>query len=197
MFGITLTRLRSRLRPQTMTDLAELRMYLRDEHIKSGELKERLRKRTMTSHHAESEGGAPSNMAAVANTDSDDDEVESFITETTTPNSGRTSLCQIIERLTPRRSNDCTAPEDSNHMETSDDEEDSTVPGLTPIRDLFNFQNDTWTRIAKAISMRGLEDEMELYDLVDLDAAGEDDEGQEGGSMLDDEFVASSLNLDS
>ena len=39
MLGITLSRLRSRLRPQAMTDLAELRLHLRDEHLKTGQVK--------------------------------------------------------------------------------------------------------------------------------------------------------------
>ena len=49
IFGITFTRLHSRLRPQAMTNLAKLRMHLRDEHIRSGVVKERV-KRTITSH---------------------------------------------------------------------------------------------------------------------------------------------------
>ena len=42
MFGIILTQLRSRLHAEALTNLAELRMHLRDEHIRNGTAKERL-----------------------------------------------------------------------------------------------------------------------------------------------------------
>ena len=49
MFGLTLTRLRSRLWPQSMVDYAELWMHLCDEHIRCGLLKGSL-KQKITSH---------------------------------------------------------------------------------------------------------------------------------------------------
>lgn len=202
MFGITLTRLRSRLRPKAMTDLAELRIFLRDEHIKSGELKENLRKRKMTSHKPPAEPGpsnqptttAPPTQTTNADNDLDDDETDAFITETTTPNGSRASLRQIVARLAPRNSSGANDDEIEDAF--------SVRAGSMLIRDLFDFTNDSWTVISKAVTMRGLEEEMELYDLIDLDAAGEDDEEleeQDGiqGSLLGDGFLASSLNLDS
>jgi hypothetical protein len=49
MFGLILTRLRSRLWGKAMTDLAELRLHLRDEHVQSVIAKTCL-KRNTTSH---------------------------------------------------------------------------------------------------------------------------------------------------
>ncbi|KAI5980379.1 hypothetical protein EDC04DRAFT_2553755, partial [Pisolithus marmoratus] len=43
MFGLTLTRLHSRLRSEAMTSLAELQLHLWDEHVRSGEGKRRLK----------------------------------------------------------------------------------------------------------------------------------------------------------
>ncbi|KAF8980367.1 hypothetical protein BDQ17DRAFT_1179632, partial [Cyathus striatus] len=43
MFGITLTHLCSQLRSSAMTSLAELRMYLHEEHVKYGLVKEQLK----------------------------------------------------------------------------------------------------------------------------------------------------------
>ncbi|KAF8876093.1 ribonuclease H-like domain-containing protein, partial [Infundibulicybe gibba] len=87
------------------------------------------------------------------------------------------SIYQIITQLGQLEDND-----DSARLETPIVGTNSTGENPPPprepilIKELFNFQDDTWAEIAKAASMRGLEEEMELYDLVDLDAAGEDDD---------------------
>jgi len=48
MFGLTLMCLRSRLRPQSMVDFAELWMHLWDEHLCCGSLKESLKQKIMS-----------------------------------------------------------------------------------------------------------------------------------------------------
>ncbi|KAF8226017.1 hypothetical protein L208DRAFT_1304196, partial [Tricholoma matsutake] len=43
------------------------------------------------------------------------------------------------------------------------------------IADIFNYENSVWTEISKELSIHGLDDELKLYELINLDAAGEDD----------------------
>lgn len=68
-----------------------------------------------------------------------------------------------------------------------DDEPDIPLADLTlkPIKirisDLFDFRNDYWKAALKDASIRSLAEEMELYELVDLDAEGELDDMVAGG----------------
>jgi hypothetical protein len=41
--------------------------------------------------------------------------------------------------------------------------------------DLFNFEDTWWIRTQEQIGMRGLDEELEVYELLDMDTAGEDD----------------------
>jgi hypothetical protein len=43
------------------------------------------------------------------------------------------------------------------------------------ISQLFNYANPTWIELEERYCFRGLEEEMEVYDLVDLDVPGEPD----------------------
>ena len=42
-----------------------------------------------------------------------------------------------------------------------------------PIRDLFDFTQSYWVEVYDKLAMRGLQDELELYELLDLDADGD------------------------
>ena len=44
------------------------------------------------------------------------------------------------------------------------------------LQQLFNFSDDTWTKLTERIGMRSLDDELEFYELVELDAEGEADD---------------------
>ncbi|KAL4062301.1 hypothetical protein V8B97DRAFT_2026853 [Scleroderma yunnanense] len=48
---------------------------------------------------------------------------------------------------------------------------------------LFNFQDKSWAEITEKLSLRSLDEELELYELIDLDAEGENDE-QEFDNMM-------------
>jgi hypothetical protein len=177
MFGITLSRLRSRLRPQAMTDLAELRLHLRDEHLKSGRIKERM-KRKMTSHHSEvaqdaSSQPAVSSTATTTGFDSNNPQAES---ELPVDNSDADS--GLLRHITSSLIRDDEDDGDNDFDHTS-----------RKIADIFNYENSVWTEISKELAIRGLDDELELYELIDLDAAGEDD------SNMVDEMTQASLSI--
>jgi hypothetical protein len=160
MFGITLTRLRSRLRPQAMINLAELQMHLRDEHNRSGVVNERL-KRAITSH---SNSTQPLEQQQQALESPDEDEIEG---EPTT-----TSFQGVVEKMVERVAED---EDDSNAADEGDPNEQASRPTQIRISTIFDFNNEHWTRSMRGIAIRGLAEEMELYELVDLDAEGEID----------------------
>ncbi|KIK79922.1 hypothetical protein PAXRUDRAFT_159984, partial [Paxillus rubicundulus Ve08.2h10] len=41
---------------------------------------------------------------------------------------------------------------------------------------LFNFSDTTWTEIIQKMSMTSLDEELEFYELVEMDAEGEADD---------------------
>jgi hypothetical protein len=57
------------------------------------------------------------------------------------------------------------------------------------IANIFNYENGMWMEISKELAICGLDDELELYELIDLDAAGEDD------SAMVDEMTQASLSI--
>ena len=59
MFGLILTRLRSPLRTKAMADLAELRLHLRDEHLRQGLVKARLQRSTTSHENADTTTAEP------------------------------------------------------------------------------------------------------------------------------------------
>ena len=69
----------------------------------------------------------------------------------------------------------------------------STSHDFTPpfekicLNELFNFANSTWTEIISKTAMKSLDEELELYELVEMDAEGEDD-----GDILDDAMLSHS-----
>lgn len=83
------------------------------------------------------------------------------------------------------RGNLTTHPDEEDDLD--DDEPDIPLADLTlkPIKirisDLFDLRNDYWKAALKDASIRSLAEEMELYELVDLDAEGELDDMVAGG----------------
>ncbi|KAG1891624.1 uncharacterized protein F5891DRAFT_1211183 [Suillus fuscotomentosus] len=45
-----------------------------------------------------------------------------------------------------------------------------------PLQQLFNFEDESWVKMTEAFGMRSIDDKFEFYELVDMDAEGEDDE---------------------
>ncbi|KAG9310748.1 hypothetical protein JVU11DRAFT_9354 [Chiua virens] len=50
----------------------------------------------------------------------------------------------------------------------------STLPSIT-IQNLFDFSSSHWTEIYSGVARRSFDDELALYDLIDMDAPGDDD----------------------
>lgn len=63
-----------------------------------------------------------------------------------------------------------------------EDEQDRTTVSFTDepieIRELFDFSNTYWEKMIQDKAGKGLDDELELYELLDLDAEGEAVDGE-------------------
>ncbi|OJA14035.1 hypothetical protein AZE42_06464 [Rhizopogon vesiculosus] len=45
-----------------------------------------------------------------------------------------------------------------------------------PLQQLFHFADDSWVKFTEGFGMRSIGDELHFYELVDMDAEGEDDD---------------------
>ena len=67
------------------------------------------------------------------------------------------------------------------------DDEDPPEPSpdvlSIPIKDLFDFTKSYWVEAYSKLAMRGLQDELELYELLDLDAEGDTVENEADDAM--------------
>jgi len=196
MFGLILTKLRSRLRNDKMTENATLRMQLRDKHEKEGLLKDRLKRKT-TSHkpiqHSTAattntnptESGPstllPQSTAAEASNDGD---MEDFLLQEglltadgeIAARSSRQRFSTIVEGLT----------RDADAASSEEDMPRALPPGSVKIslKNLFDLDNDYWQKVTTAATSRTLQEEMELHQLLDLDAEGDPDDVDEDNDVL-------------
>ena len=167
MFGNTLTKRRARLGMQTMTDQAELRLFLRDEHLKQEAEKKRMKRHT-TSH-----GPTPAASQTLpappstAETETVDDDTEDGNAESTRQSTA-TRLRTIFTSMTSA----------SKEMEAEDVHPAACPPAATkvPLSELFDFSNAYWKKADSRISKRSIDDELELYQMLDLDAEGDIDD---------------------
>jgi hypothetical protein len=86
---------------------------------------------------------------------------------TTSSQSGFLTMSQGLQRLV----------DDENEQDLEDLGTQSTDAFQLRIKleDLFNFEDTWWIRTQEQIGMRGLDEELEVYELLDMDAIGEDD----------------------
>ena len=54
------------------------------------------------------------------------------------------------------------------------------------LAELFDFSNTMWIDITRRTCMKSLDEELELYELVDMDAEGEADDG----NVVDDPMLS-------
>ncbi|KAI9457355.1 ribonuclease H-like domain-containing protein [Lactarius psammicola] len=166
-FGLILTKLRTHLNNQHVVDLAECKMHIRDEHLEK-EVKCGLRKRlfgALAENPATQTHSMPSTPVLPAS--------DLFSSQAAAPPPVPKST-ESLHMLTQRH----IAMLDENvHTDM-----DNTAAGANNINystekrmivDRFDFSSDTWTAFFQRSAMGSLEDEMELYDLLDLDAEGD------------------------
>ncbi|KAG1834351.1 hypothetical protein F4604DRAFT_818613 [Suillus subluteus] len=144
---------------QNLMLLAELKMYLHEEHVREGSVKKRLKRRycqnTTKVNPAEDDTNP---FGSPQQTGSEVDE--------------HRGLRQIAAHL-------IQAVEDEESFTTSEIMEVVANPSdfqQIPIKDLFDFSRaQDWLGSFYQTAIRGLDAEIELYELLDLDADGIDD----------------------
>ena len=176
-FGLILTCLRSRLGLKNLLNLAELSLHLRDEYSQSGKATERLwHKRKIIPDPPTANPSIlvsqPTSSDMASSSESSVDQ-ENHALSSSHPEIGYLeSFSAIVDDLGQQSDVD-----DENDADfTSPFEKESLCS-------LFNFQDKSWVEMTEKISLRSLDEELELYELIELDAEGEDDE-QEFDSMM-------------
>lgn len=187
LFGQILTKLRSRLRndSEAMVMLAELKLHIRDEYKQSGAAKTRLRRhiagapRPLAGQDRQSQPRTESPLAVCApaappstsspsqqqpqpgpETPQADD--TSSLASSAGPAEG--SLDDIVESLLK------LVNEEENiesHL--------SCTASQIKLSELFDFTVEYWMETAELTGSRGLQDELEFYELLDMDGSGEQD----------------------
>ncbi|KAF8488358.1 hypothetical protein F5888DRAFT_1623130, partial [Russula emetica] len=143
LFGQILTKLRSRLRNEAMVMLAELKLHIRDEYKQNDLAKARLKR-----HIA---GSGPDSATLQAG---------DALASSAGP--AESSLDNIVQSLL-------------NLINAENDKESRPSPTASRIKlaELFDFTVGYWSKTAKSTGSRGLQDELEFYELLDMDTSGE------------------------
>ncbi|CDO73980.1 hypothetical protein BN946_scf185043.g29 [Trametes cinnabarina] len=177
IFGQLLTKPRNRLGSTTLSALAELKMHLHDEYPRSQGMKERLRRHCGKPQDETSATQGPvvanSALPATRTTLSPDETTSGVPTQEESPAATPPGeLCAISDELTRAHNED--ADTDSHHLSaqyTSANGRDR--PFSRTLVELFNFDSPLWIARIEVLASRGLDQELALYELLDLDAAGE------------------------
>jgi hypothetical protein len=146
-----------------LTALSELKLYIRDEHIGLSHSKERLKRHFGKASTTPTQATQPSTGAATSNVETT--EVQSTNEPLPTEATGPTGFRAIANRHTEQVQLDDT------------DNEPVRVPefGVVKVSELFDFSQKEWVEKYARSSLRNFEEELELYELLDLDAAGEEE----------------------
>lgn len=155
-------------------------MHIRDEHLQQ-ESKKKLRTR-LFGVNIQPEGAhtaAPSQPPVLANINSsgepaDDSGIANTSSETPESRPVANTLASSLRTLSSRLIDLVDADEDPDGVPT-DEGIDNEEPLERSISNLFDFDKKDWVSSAQRSAMKSLEDEINFYDLVDLDAAGEAD----------------------
>jgi hypothetical protein len=171
LFGHILTKLRSRLRTEAMVQLAELKLHIRDEYTKNTHAKQRLKRHiagaprsTAVHSTASASPAAPTPTLPLSHSTQTAGEGEREDSASSAGPVAEGSLQAIADRLISMANEDCD--------ENGEDEPFPSTLSFT-LADLFDFSDNYWVKSSEATGNRGLQDELDLYELVDLDASGE------------------------
>ncbi|KAF9041599.1 ribonuclease H-like domain-containing protein [Panaeolus papilionaceus] len=192
-FGLILTKLRTRLDSQRVVGLAECKLHLRDQSL-SMETRKNLRRRVF---------GAPAELQAQQNqatstappmetdqtnatgtqlqSNSRSTELSSELAESSASTFAPPSVSAALRNLTAKHiallaDHDAAANmfEDSESPRFRASSSGGSYKKRT-MSDLFDFTSNSWVSFQQASALGCVEDEMKLYELLDLDADGEFD----------------------
>ncbi|KAF8496685.1 ribonuclease H-like domain-containing protein [Russula emetica] len=166
LFGQILTKLRSRLQNEAMVMLAELKLHIRDEYKQNDMAKARLKRHIAVPHAGPvlptSSSCSQQQLGLGSGPDSatpqaDDDTLAS------SAGPAESSLDNIVQSLLNL----------TNAENSSMESHPSPTASRIKLSELFDFTVGYWSKTVESIGSRGLQDELEFYELLDMDASGE------------------------
>jgi hypothetical protein len=180
VFGTILTKLRTRLGNAALLNLAELKLYLREEHMRARSVQTRLKRSFGTL--VEDPSGQTTSPTSISTTTP----VPTPVPIDTEPAAtAEAPMAQDTPPITRNSSPDSVSirppgmraiiQELIEAVELDNEEPPEPSPNALsiPIKDLFDFTQSYWVDSYSKLAMRGLQDELELYELLDLDAEGD------------------------
>ncbi|KAJ6630279.1 ribonuclease H-like domain-containing protein [Mycena sp. CBHHK59/15] len=155
-FGLILTKLRNHMAPGTLTDLAEYKMHIRDEHLRrdgSSRLHCQFEARRKDDQATALPSRSSAQLPRPPVSDDEDNETQiPWAAPTATPSTSKTAFRKFIEECQQ------LAVEDN----------------LTA--DYVDMELEHWVNKFETYRGMSLDEEMELYELLDFDANGEAEE---------------------
>ena len=216
IFGNTLTKIRNQLGTNTLTNLAELKMFLHDQHLKRGTKKclkniskgcvEDANYRHSSSQQPDADMNIDPSLPVSSSSASSQIPANQSTQNPTDSQSNHASAHPMLssqdDSLSSESDNDepLTADLESTtacnqrlagtsfrtivntHSRlTSEDEVNTrpvtaplTIKNCIPIQQLFDFHQSHWVDKYQKHPLRSFDEELALYELLDLDAQGED-----------------------
>ncbi|KAH9023573.1 hypothetical protein EDB83DRAFT_2527307 [Lactarius deliciosus] len=180
IFGNTLTKLRNRLGKTTLTSLTELKMHIRDEHVRSGDTKQRMKRFYGTTSQASASSGQLESLL----TPPLDDGAEDVAMD----------IDPVLQQLSDGDTDDFNRITETFSRQAdrdNDDDGDSQIPSTISITiaDLFDHTEKNWISLHERSASRSLNEELELYELLNSDPIGAEGVDVEIDHALDSIFV--------
>ena len=168
IFGVTLTKLRNRLGDNTLALIAELRMHIRDNHLQNEtnrRLKRRFAKCPETSESVPLSGTAPEVQPPLYPTIENNEEAL------------ETNALEVLEVGNEFReiANHHSRMVDEDNLDNEPVSAPETIGRPVSIQELFDFSSTHWVGMYAKSAWRSFDEELELYELLDFDAEGEED----------------------
>ena len=140
-------------------------------------------KKKITSHHISTDPQQLTISECTSDSDSENEDQTADVSEVVGDSIERNSLCNAVRDL----------PIDDGNDNNNCKDNDLVILSLERrIENLFSFTNLAWAKITKEVSLRGLEEEMKFYELIELDAHGDDNKNFD---PLVDEMTEASLSI--
>ncbi|KAI9442952.1 ribonuclease H-like domain-containing protein [Lactarius indigo] len=180
VFGNTLTKLRNRLGKSTLTSLAELKMHIHDEHVRNGDTKQRLKRFYGTTSRASPSSGQLESLLTPPLLDDEAGDIAMDIDP-------------VLQQLLDGETDDFNRITESfgRQSDYDNDDRDGQMPSTISITivDLFNHAEKNWISLHERSASRSLNEELELYELLNSDPAGVEGVDVEIDHALDSIFV--------
>ena len=197
----------------TLQTLAEIKMHVRDEHLAHTEMKTRLKRHFGTADlsHSQQQGGprppSPSSIqpggtawesqipstssisggpsSPVSIPDAANQVAESNAEGTLADDQSTQLLSTIVDQFIQQGEMDSTASEDFVPITPA-----AITQGPITLDELFDFSRTFWVEHHQRTGRRSLDEELEVYNLLDADLPGE-----EGGEVAIDDTAGDILTL--